>query len=118
MIYKNGRDVIPHSLLRELQKYVNGELIYIPKLEEKRARWGEVSGTRKLLAERNREICRLHEGGSSVADLERMYFLSGESIRKIIMKKHRQPVAGGGTHAETHQASGEHTQAIVRRAHI
>ncbi|MBN2980951.1 MULTISPECIES: CD3324 family protein [Cohnella] len=86
MLYKNGKDVLPPSLLEELQKYVNGELIYIPKPQERRARWGEVSGTRQMLAERNREIRRLHEDGWSVEALEGKYHLSGESIRKILVK--------------------------------
>lgn len=86
MNYKNGRDVLPPSLLKELQKYIQGDLIYIPKPAEKRAHWGEVSGTRKLLAERNKEICRNYTNGWSIAELERKYHLSGESIRKIIVK--------------------------------
>lgn len=86
MNYKNGRDVLPPSLLKELQNYIQGDLIYIPKPTEKRALWGEVSGTRKLLAERNKEICLYYTNGWSVADLERKYHLSGESIRKIVVK--------------------------------
>ncbi|RED59411.1 MULTISPECIES: CD3324 family protein [Cohnella] len=86
MIYKNGRDVLPPSLLQELQNYVGGELIYIPKPNECRARWGEVSGTRKLLAERNKEIRRLHSDGMTVSELVGKYHLSGDSIRKIIVK--------------------------------
>ncbi|MFC4597714.1 CD3324 family protein [Cohnella hongkongensis] len=86
MIYKNGRDVLPPSLLQELQNYVGGELIYVPKPNERRARWGEVSGTRKLLAERNKEICRLYAGGMTVAELEARFHLSGDSIRKIVVK--------------------------------
>ena len=86
MNYKNGRDVLPPSLLKELQKYIQGDLIYVPKPAEKRANWGEVSGTRKLLAERNKEIYLFYTNGWSVADLERKYHLSGESIRKIIVK--------------------------------
>jgi Mor family transcriptional regulator len=84
VIYKNGRDVLPHSLFQELQKYISGELIYIPKSGEERAGWGELSGTRKLLAERNKEICRFHTDGCSISELERKYHLSGESIRKIV----------------------------------
>lgn len=86
MNYKNGRDVLPPSLLTELQKYIQGDLIYIPKPADRRANWGEVSGTRKLLAERNKEICHYYKNGLSVAELERRYHLSGESIRKIIVK--------------------------------
>ncbi|MOA06220.1 hypothetical protein D3C78_1258510 [compost metagenome] len=86
MNYKNGRDVLPPSLLQELQKYIQGDLIYIPKTAEKRAQWGEVSGTRKLLAERNKEICFYYVNGWSVAELESKYHLSSESIRKIVVK--------------------------------
>jgi Mor family transcriptional regulator len=84
--YKNGRDVLPPSLLLELQKYIQGDLIYIPKPANQRASWGEVSGTRKLLAERNKEIVQCYVNGATVAELERMYHLSSESIRKIIVK--------------------------------
>lgn len=90
MIYKNGRDLLPPSLLKELQKYVNGELIYIPKLSEQRARWGELSGARKQLAERNNEIRRLYSDGWTIGDLESKYHLTGESIRKIIVGASRQ----------------------------
>lgn len=86
MTYKNGRDVLPPSLLKELQKYVHGELIYIPKIAERRANWGEISGTRKLLSERNAEICRYFTNGWSIVDLEKKFHLSSESIRKIIVK--------------------------------
>jgi len=84
--YKNGRDVLPPSLLKELQGYIQGELIYIPKQDNQRAGWGEKSGTRRLIARRNEEIYGSYSDGSTVAELEQRYHLSGESIRKIIVK--------------------------------
>ena len=30
MKYKNAQDILPDQLLRELQKYVSGETIYVP----------------------------------------------------------------------------------------
>lgn len=86
MKYKNGRDALPPNLLMELQKYIQGDLIYIPKPSKKRASWGEVSGTRELLAERNKEIFQHYSNGATIAELERKYHLSSESIRKIIVK--------------------------------
>ncbi|UVI32125.1 CD3324 family protein [Paenibacillus spongiae] len=86
MIYKNGKDVLPPSLLKELQSYIQGELVYIPKLQNKRAGWGEKSGTRIMIARRNEEIYQSYTSGSSVAELERQFHLSTESIRKIIVK--------------------------------
>ena len=41
MSYKNGKDFLPPSLLKELQNYIQGELVYIPKIEQTRAGWGE-----------------------------------------------------------------------------
>ncbi|MBW5448269.1 hypothetical protein GE107_19670 [Cohnella sp. CFH 77786] len=86
VIYKNGKDVLPPSLFEELQKRIPGELIYIPKPPKQRAGWGEVSGTRKLLAERNEEIRRFYLDGWSVSELERKYHLSEDSIRRIVVK--------------------------------
>lgn len=86
MNYKNGRDVLPPRLLKELQHYIQGELLYIPKSEKSRASWGELSGTRTSIAKRNQEIYKLHRTGHSVGDLAKTYFLSDESIRKILYK--------------------------------
>ena len=86
MNYKNGRDVLPPELLRELQTYIQGELIYIPKHGHERAGWGELSGSRLVIAQRNEDIYRQYASGASIPELERDYHLSGESIRKIILK--------------------------------
>ena len=86
MGYKNGKDVLPCELLQELQKYIQGELIYIPKEDNTRAKWGENNGTRKLIRKRNQEIHRLYVKGLQVQDLVLLYHLSEDSIRKIISK--------------------------------
>ena len=49
MQYKNGKDIFPERLLKQIQKYVSGELIYIPSMEKKKD-WGEVSGYKKNIA--------------------------------------------------------------------
>lgn len=86
MSYKNGKDILPASLLRELQKYIQGELVYIPKTDSKRAGWGEANGTRLLIEARNREIYRMYKDGTPILELIRQYHLSEDSIRKIIVK--------------------------------
>ncbi|MVO98924.1 MULTISPECIES: CD3324 family protein [Paenibacillus] len=86
MSYKNGKDILPAHLLQELQKYIQGEIIYVPKKEKKRAGWGENNGTRLIIERRNREIFRLYQNGSSVMELIRTFHLSEDSIRKIIGK--------------------------------
>lgn len=84
MSYKNGKEVLPPSLLKEMQKYIQGELVYIPKESSQRAGWGEVSGSRDLILKRNQEMYQLYCTGSTLGELEQKYHLSIDSIRKII----------------------------------
>ncbi|WP_248930124.1 CD3324 family protein [Paenibacillus hamazuiensis] len=86
MSYKNGKDVLPPSLLKQLQEYIQGEIIYIPKKEQKRAGWGENNGTRLFIKRRNNEIFQQYQNGSTVRELIEKYHLSEDSIRKIIVK--------------------------------
>ena len=55
MKYKNAQDVLPDSLLKELQKYVSGETLYVPNAEGKKP-WGASSGARSYYRERNAQI--------------------------------------------------------------
>lgn len=86
MSYKNGKDVLPPSLLKQLQEYIQGEIIYIPKKGHKRAGWGENNGTRLIIERRNREIFRMYQNGTTVLELIKAFHLSEDSIRKIIVK--------------------------------
>ena len=56
MKYGNAKVILPDALVKELQKYVQGEYIYVPIEQKKQKRWGEVSGYRKELEQRNRQI--------------------------------------------------------------
>lgn len=85
MCYKNGKNVLPKELLKELQKYIQGEIIYIPKTETRKA-WGEGNGTRQVIRERNLEIYKLYKEGMKVVELADMFSLSEDSIRKIVFK--------------------------------
>lgn len=86
MAYKNGKDILPKNLLKELQKHVQGELIYIPKDKNNRVAWGENNGTRKSINKRNEDILKLAEKGYIVKDIMKIYNLSEASIKKIILK--------------------------------
>lgn len=90
MRYKNGREILPSELLRELQKYIQGELIYIPTMESERKGWGECNGTRESIRIRNAEIFNQYKEGDSIEDLMKCYNLSEESIRKIICKLNKE----------------------------
>ncbi len=88
MNYTNAKDVLPPNLLAELQKYVTGALLYIPIPETSgKTAWGQLSGTREQLRQRNIAILREYQSGSSMAALAEKYYLSEESIRKIVYTK-------------------------------
>lgn len=86
MKYENAIDIIPAELLKEIQKYAAGKLLYIPSGEEKRA-WGETSGYRDQLLKRNRMIRNKYAHGLTVSELADEYYLSLDSIKKIIYSK-------------------------------
>jgi Mor family transcriptional regulator len=90
LCYKNGKDVLPSALLKELQKYIQGEIIYIPKEDNVRCAWGENNGTRKLLRKRNMEIYKSYKDGTTIITLTQSYNLSEDSIRKIIFNMNNE----------------------------
>lgn len=86
MNYKKGIEVLPARLLKEVQEYVEGSLVYIPK-KSRKAGWGDVSGARTLIDMRNKKVKELFQRGVTVAELSERYHLSEETIRKIIYRK-------------------------------
>jgi hypothetical protein len=88
MRYEKAKDILPDELLKEIQKYAAGRLLYIPNKEE-RKNWGEASGCRQKIKKRNCMICNKYANGTTVAALAEEYFLSEESIKKIVYSKHK-----------------------------
>ncbi len=86
MSYKNGREILPAELLAELQTFVQGELIYIPKKETNRAGWGEINGARNSIRKRNRKIYNLYRSGWSIEKLINYFHLSEDSVKKIVSR--------------------------------
>lgn len=82
MKYENARDILPPKLLRDVQSYAAGKLLYIPAIE--RRGWGENTGYRRHLAERNRDIRQAFAHGVSIEALAEVYSLSVETIRRIV----------------------------------
>jgi len=84
--YLKAEALFPKELLKEIQKYAQGELIYIPKPKESREKWGYYTGSRNVIQERNTEICRHFQNGMTIGNLAAKYFLSVESIKRIVYK--------------------------------
>lgn len=86
MSHKNGKDIFPSDLLEEIQKYINGENVYIPR-KNTHTRWGERSGIRQELIKRNRQICSMFKSGTSIEELSFVFGLSIYTIKKIVYSK-------------------------------
>lgn len=87
MKYVKAESVLPQSLLNEVQKYVQGETLYIPKPKAEYHKWGSRSGSRKAIDERNAVIKESFLGGKTVDELADEYYLSVETIKKVVYKK-------------------------------
>lgn len=86
MNYENAADILPEDLLKRVQKFAAGKLIYVPETISKRS-WGETSGYKQYLAERNQEIKEKFISGSTIENLADEYNLSVESIKKTVYTK-------------------------------
>ena len=86
MQYENAKDILPASLLEEVQKFAEGKAIYIPK-RTKREGWGEASGYREKLNKRNSAILSRYSAGASIMEIAEEFFLSPETIKKIVYGK-------------------------------
>jgi len=86
MGYKNAAELLPPNLLKDLQEYFSGGIIYVPKTTKKAA-WGELSGSRLDIDNRNRNIRRLFKTGVRVQELSEQFYLSEETIKKIVYTK-------------------------------
>ena len=87
MKYIKAVSVLPIALVEELQSYIQGGYIYVPSRKDSKKKWGELSGCRYEIEQRNRKIRKDYQQGKSVDELADIYYLSVHSIRKIIYEK-------------------------------
>ena len=87
MSYTNARDIFPDEVLEIIQNYVDGEYIYIPRKEENKISWGELSQSKKELMNRNVRIYEDYLKGMSTPCLSERYYLSPKTIQRIIRKE-------------------------------
>lgn len=90
MSYINVEQALPRELVEQIQKYVDGAYIYIPKLETNRKAWGETTSTRKEMAIRNRSIYEKYMNGYRVKTLADEFYLSEKSIQRIVLNERKK----------------------------
>jgi len=82
--YRNAKEILPQKLIAEIQKYVKGDVIYIPKQEDQKTIWGSKNGSRKKYDLRNENIREMRKNGRTINEIAKKYYLSPESIKKIL----------------------------------
>ena len=87
MSYIKAEEILPEELIRQIQKYVDGVYIYIPRKPGTRHAWGQETTYKAELKARNDRIRGDYAAGGSVAALSRKYHLSEKSIRRILQKQ-------------------------------
>ena len=86
MGYRNAQEIFPEGLLRQIQRYVSGETIYVPARKERKS-WGETSGYQQYIRERNTAIRAGFSERLSIEDLSARYALSYDTIRRIVYSR-------------------------------
>lgn len=87
MSYKKADELLPAELVRQIQQYVDGKSIYIPRKAENRQQWGDGTPFKAELARRNAEIVREHQAGAKTTDLAQKYHLSEKHIQRIVRRQ-------------------------------
>lgn len=87
MSYINAKSVLPSEMIEEIQKYVNGVNLYIPKVPEANS---TCSSYKLELCKRNQEIYELFLQGEKVSGLAAKYYLSDKSIYRILSEKKKE----------------------------
>ena len=83
MGYIKAEDALPPELLRRVQEYAGGQLLYIPR-RDGRSDWGSLSGARLRLSRRDERIRAERRSGCTVRELAARYYLSEKSIQRIL----------------------------------
>lgn len=86
MSYKKAEQVFPAELLELVQKYVDGEYVYIPRKSSNKKEWGTETTIRNELKIRNRQIYQDHQSGCDLEHLSQKYYLSLKSIQRIVLQ--------------------------------
>lgn len=89
MKYINAKDVLPKELIEQLQDYVQGSYVYVPKREDEIKVSDRKSEYRIELEKRNEHIYLKHLQKWSHEQIAKLYHLSLPSIRRIIFEQRK-----------------------------
>lgn len=86
MRYCKASDVLPAELIEEIQKYIDGQYLYIPRRQQSRRNWGDNTRTRDEIQQRNRQMLQERAEGASIRSLAQRYFLAEKTVAAILRR--------------------------------
>ena len=84
MGYIRAEEILPIEIIEQIQQYVDGENIYIPRKAGNRQEWGCNTKTKQVLYVRNEQIYADYLSGVKTSQLADKYYLSEKSIQRIV----------------------------------
>lgn len=90
MKYQNANNLLPPTLVREIQRYIQGGYLYIPKTDGDGSETASETDYKVELAKRNEHIYIKYLEGWSVKRLALRYSLSESSIRRILFSQRKE----------------------------
>ena len=87
MGYLKALEILPADIIKQIQEYVDGEAIYIPRIKESKREWGSRTNTRAILETRNKNVYEDYLAGMSLTQLAKKYFLVEKSIQRIVRQE-------------------------------
>ncbi|AXG39305.1 hypothetical protein EGCR1_11620 [Enterococcus gilvus] len=90
MAYQNAFELLPEEIVKEIQKYVHGTILYIPKRPTERLPWGSNTASKEMLRRRDQQIYQEYQMGKSTRELAGSYYLDIKSIQRIIRTMRKQ----------------------------
>ncbi|TCP61002.1 CD3324 family protein [Baia soyae] len=90
MEYTNAKHILPNKLIEEIQQYIQGETLYIPKQEKATRTWGSLNNGRQWIDRRNADIRQAFSNNKSIEQLAKDYFLSVDTIKRIVYTKQKK----------------------------
>ena len=90
MSYIKAETILPREVVELIQKYVDGDCIYIPRKENARKAWGQSTQIRSELKQRDVNIYMDYLEGMPTAEIADKYYLSQKSIQRIVCLQKKQ----------------------------
>ncbi len=84
MRYLKAQNILDEKLVEAIQQHIDGVYLYIPRKVENKKPWGETSGIKQELIDRNSRIYNEFMAGTSIHSIAESWFLTEHTIRRII----------------------------------